>query len=251
MLLYLGNVLRKTMFIAHLYHSTLYFCVLYCIVLCNLSLQVAQTLYLASWAATPVFPCMKERFRDETWAWLLKRGVRAVSLCTTPEGSWSAPNHSLPCQRISGMTMVASNIQKLILQSKLGICSVILILHWIIGFIFSIYIDLYFNLCWSYCVKNEHLWTYTFSKFSVVRMLFLWKYLNLYIIWILSYFESFNIYLSFSVVRYSHTWTHGDYIMINSKTGGIIMLGRSDGTLNPNGVRFGSAEIYNIGKNAW
>ena len=23
----------------------------------------------------------------------------------------------------------------------------------------------------------------------------------------------------------------------------------SDGTLNPNGVRFGSAEIYNIGKN--
>ena len=24
------------------------------------------------------------------------------------------------------------------------------------------------------------------------------------------------------------------------------MLGRSDGTLNPNGVRFGSAEIYNI-----
>ena len=38
------------------------------------------------------------------------------------------------------------------------------------------------------------------------------------------------------------------------------MLGRSDGTLNPNGVRFGSAEIYNIveggrvrrrGKRAW
>ena len=25
-----------------------------------------------------------------------------------------------------------------------------------------------------------------------------------------------------------------------------MMLGRSDGTLNPNGVRFGSAEIYNI-----
>ena len=24
------------------------------------------------------------------------------------------------------------------------------------------------------------------------------------------------------------------------------MLGRSDGTLNPNGVRFGSAEIYSI-----
>ncbi|CAF4456276.1 unnamed protein product, partial [Rotaria magnacalcarata] len=24
------------------------------------------------------------------------------------------------------------------------------------------------------------------------------------------------------------------------------MLGRSDGTLNPNGIRFGSAEIYSI-----
>jgi acetoacetyl-CoA synthetase len=34
--------------------------------------------------------------------------------------------------------------------------------------------------------------------------------------------------------------------MINSKTGGVHMLGRSDGTLNPSGVRFGSAELYNI-----
>lgn len=41
-------------------------------------------------------------------------------------------------------------------------------------------------------------------------------------------------------------WTHGDFCLINSKTKGIQMLGRSDGTLNPNGVRFGSAEIYNI-----
>ncbi|EPQ20294.1 Acetoacetyl-CoA synthetase [Myotis brandtii] len=41
-------------------------------------------------------------------------------------------------------------------------------------------------------------------------------------------------------------WAHGDYCKINPKTGGIIMLGRSDGTLNPNGVRFGSSEIYNI-----
>ncbi|KAG0716834.1 Acetoacetyl-CoA synthetase [Chionoecetes opilio] len=45
---------------------------------------------------------------------------------------------------------------------------------------------------------------------------------------------------------YPDTWTHGDYIIINSLTGGITMLGRSDGTLNPNGVRFGSAEIYAI-----
>ncbi|XP_015422707.1 PREDICTED: acetoacetyl-CoA synthetase [Myotis davidii] len=45
-------------------------------------------------------------------------------------------------------------------------------------------------------------------------------------------------------------WAHGDYCKINPKTGGIIMLGRSDGTLNPNGVRFGSSEIYNIGRRA-
>ncbi|MBN3298893.1 AACS synthetase, partial [Amia calva] len=41
-------------------------------------------------------------------------------------------------------------------------------------------------------------------------------------------------------------WAHADYCKINPKTGGIVMLGRSDGTLNPNGVRFGSSEIYNI-----
>jgi len=41
-------------------------------------------------------------------------------------------------------------------------------------------------------------------------------------------------------------WHHGDFIKINPQTGGIWMLGRSDGVLNPLGVRFGSAEIYNI-----
>ncbi|KAI7906202.1 acetoacetate-CoA ligase [Cokeromyces recurvatus] len=45
---------------------------------------------------------------------------------------------------------------------------------------------------------------------------------------------------------YPHIWYHGDFVWINPKTGGVVMLGRSDGTLNPNGVRFGSAEIYNI-----
>ncbi|XP_072456814.1 acetoacetyl-CoA synthetase isoform X1 [Notamacropus eugenii] len=46
--------------------------------------------------------------------------------------------------------------------------------------------------------------------------------------------------------KFPGIWAHGDYCKINPKTGGIIMLGRSDGTLNPNGVRFGSSEIYNI-----
>ena len=41
-------------------------------------------------------------------------------------------------------------------------------------------------------------------------------------------------------------WYHGDFLQISSETGGVVMLGRSDGTLNPAGVRFGSAEIYNI-----
>lgn len=46
--------------------------------------------------------------------------------------------------------------------------------------------------------------------------------------------------------KFAGVWTHGDFCLINSCTGGIVMLGRSDGTLNPAGVRFGSAEIYNI-----
>jgi acetoacetyl-CoA synthetase len=46
--------------------------------------------------------------------------------------------------------------------------------------------------------------------------------------------------------KFPGVWAHGDYCRINPKTGGIAMLGRSDGTLNPNGVRFGSSEIYNI-----
>ena len=41
-------------------------------------------------------------------------------------------------------------------------------------------------------------------------------------------------------------WHHGDFIRFDSKTGGLIMLGRSDGVLKPAGVRFGSAEIYNV-----
>ncbi|KAN0075784.1 hypothetical protein V8E54_007054 [Elaphomyces granulatus] len=41
-------------------------------------------------------------------------------------------------------------------------------------------------------------------------------------------------------------WHHGDFVALNPETGGLIMLGRSDGVLKPAGVRFGSAEIYNI-----
>lgn len=40
-------------------------------------------------------------------------------------------------------------------------------------------------------------------------------------------------------------WHHGDFVRIDPATGGLTMLGRSDGVLKPSGVRFGSAEIYN------
>jgi acetoacetyl-CoA synthetase len=46
--------------------------------------------------------------------------------------------------------------------------------------------------------------------------------------------------------NYASAWYHGDFVWINPNTGGVVMLGRSDSTLNPGGVRFGSAEIYNI-----
>ncbi|MFO7748756.1 MAG: acetoacetate--CoA ligase [Desulfobacteraceae bacterium] len=38
-------------------------------------------------------------------------------------------------------------------------------------------------------------------------------------------------------------WTHGDFIEVTER-GGVIMYGRSDATLNPGGVRIGTAEIY-------
>jgi len=40
-------------------------------------------------------------------------------------------------------------------------------------------------------------------------------------------------------------WRHGDFIEI-TPTGGVIVYGRSDATLNPAGVRIGTAEIYRI-----
>ncbi len=43
--------------------------------------------------------------------------------------------------------------------------------------------------------------------------------------------------------RFSNIWHHGDYVEIK-KSGGFIIYGRSDTTLNPGGVRLGTAEIY-------
>jgi acetoacetyl-CoA synthetase len=42
---------------------------------------------------------------------------------------------------------------------------------------------------------------------------------------------------------YPNIWRHGDYILITEQ-GGVVIYGRSDATLNPGGVRIGTAEIY-------
>ena len=43
--------------------------------------------------------------------------------------------------------------------------------------------------------------------------------------------------------RFDNVWHHGDYVMLTD-TGGMVIYGRSDATLNPGGVRIGTAEIY-------
>ncbi len=42
---------------------------------------------------------------------------------------------------------------------------------------------------------------------------------------------------------YPNIWHHGDYCEV-TETGGVIIYGRSDATLNPSGVRIGTSEIY-------
>jgi acetoacetyl-CoA synthetase len=53
------------------------------------------------------------------------------------------------------------------------------------------------------------------------------------------YFEAYFDYFEGGI------WRHGDFVEITER-GGMIVLGRSDATLNPGGVRIGTAEIYRI-----
>jgi len=48
--------------------------------------------------------------------------------------------------------------------------------------------------------------------------------------------------------RFKNIWHHGDYAE-RKKSGGYIIYGRSDSTLNPGGVRLGTAEIYSVVEN--
>jgi acetoacetyl-CoA synthetase len=43
--------------------------------------------------------------------------------------------------------------------------------------------------------------------------------------------------------RHPNIWCHGDYAMLTEHEG-VVIYGRSDATLNPGGVRIGTAEIY-------
>ena len=50
-------------------------------------------------------------------------------------------------------------------------------------------------------------------------------------------------YVSAYFEKFRNVWTHGDYVEM-TENGGAIISGRSDTTLNPGGVRIGTAEIY-------
>jgi len=45
--------------------------------------------------------------------------------------------------------------------------------------------------------------------------------------------------------KYKNIWHHGDYAEVKS-SGGFVIYGRSDATLNPGGVRLGTSEIYSV-----
>jgi acetoacetyl-CoA synthetase len=45
--------------------------------------------------------------------------------------------------------------------------------------------------------------------------------------------------------KYKNIWHHGDYAE-RKKSGGYVIYGRSDATLNPGGVRLGTSEIYSV-----
>ena len=52
-------------------------------------------------------------------------------------------------------------------------------------------------------------------------------------------------YLDAYFRKYPGVWTHGDFIKITEQ-GGVVIYGRSDATLNPGGVRIGTADIYTV-----
>jgi acetoacetyl-CoA synthetase len=52
-------------------------------------------------------------------------------------------------------------------------------------------------------------------------------------------------YLNAYFRKYPGIWCHGDFIRITAEQG-VVIYGRSDATLNPGGVRIGTADIYSV-----
>ncbi|TGK80902.1 acetoacetate--CoA ligase [Leptospira montravelensis] len=57
--------------------------------------------------------------------------------------------------------------------------------------------------------------------------------------------ESGTKYKSAYFETYDNIWCHGDFASITSENG-LVIYGRSDATLNPGGVRIGTADIYSV-----
>jgi acetoacetyl-CoA synthetase len=72
------------------------------------------------------------------------------------------------------------------------------------------------------------------------------KYFNSYFARFDGKIFQFTAFCRHRLMRMIDVWTHGDFIMVHPVTKQIFFLGRADGVLNPSGVRFGSAEIYNV-----
>lgn len=52
-------------------------------------------------------------------------------------------------------------------------------------------------------------------------------------------------YINSYFTKYPNVWAHGDFALVTFHHG-LIIFGRSDATLNPNGIRFGTAELYQV-----
>ena len=57
--------------------------------------------------------------------------------------------------------------------------------------------------------------------------------------------KNHNKYKNAYFNKFKNVWHHGDYAE-RKKNGGYVIYGRSDATLNPGGVRLGTAEIYSV-----
>ncbi|KIH92157.1 acetoacetyl-CoA synthetase [Sporothrix brasiliensis 5110] len=63
----------------------------------------------------------------------------------------------------------------------------------------------------------------------------------------LTFYDGDEKYRDAYFERFHGWWHHGDFVRLEGADNqSLVMLGRSDGVLKPSGVRFGSAEIYNI-----